>query len=211
MGDFSKLKSPLVIFDFDGTICPSYDLFINELNTLSDSYRHRKIQIDEKGNLRDLSAKEVIQALGISRWKLPFLMHRLKTNVQTRILKLEPLEGMADVLRELKSKGISMGILTSNSEANVHAWLKIHNLDIFDFIFTGNNLFGKDKHLKRLAKNLADVYYVGDEVRDMEAAKQANVQSVAVTWGYNSQEILTMAKPDYICHHAKELASIIKV
>lgn len=210
-GDFSKLKSPLVIFDFDGTICPSFDLFIDELNTLSDSYGHRKIEKGEKTNLRDLSAKEVIKTLRISTLKLPFLMSKLKTNVQSRILNLEPVTGMIEVLQELKARGISMGILTSNSEANVHAWLKVYNLDIFDFVFTGNNLFGKDRHLKFISNNLSEVYYVGDEVRDMEAAKQAHVKSVAVTWGYNSQECLATASPDYLCHQAIELASIIKV
>lgn len=211
MGDFSKLKSPLIIFDFDGTICPSFDLFIDELNTLSGSYGHRKIEKDERRNLRDLSAKEVIRTLGISQWKLPFLMSKLKTNVQSRILNLEPVMGMAEVLRELKERSLSIGILTSNSEANVHAWLKMHNLDIFDFIFTGNNLFGKDKHLKYISRNLSEVYYVGDEVRDMEAAKLADVQSVAVTWGYNSQASLATANPDYLCHQAIELTELIKV
>lgn len=209
-GDFAKLKSPLVIFDFDGTICPSFDLFIDELNTLSVSYGYRKIENEERVYLRELSAKEVLRTLGISFWQLPFLISKLRYNVQSRILNLAPVSGMADILRDLKDRGISIGILTSNSEENVHAWLKIYNLDIFDFIFTGNNLFGKEKHLKHIIKNMTDVYYVGDEVRDMEAARSAHVKGVAVTWGYNSHESLTFAKPDYICDKAKDLAQIFR-
>lgn len=209
MGDFSKLKSPLVIFDFDGTICPSFDLFIDELNTLSEAYGHRKINENDRRNLRDLTAGEVIKELRISRSRLPFLMSRLKRNVQCRILALEPVEGISEVLHDLKSRGVSIGILTSNSEANVQAWLQTHNLDIFDFIFTGNNLFGKSKHLKQIAGYLEGVYYVGDEARDMEAARQVDVKAVAVTWGYNSQKCLETANPDYVCHHAKELKLIL--
>lgn len=209
-GNFSKIKSPLVIFDFDGTICPSFDLFMNELNALSSSFGHRKIEDEERVYLRDLSAKEVLRSLNISTLKLPFLIKKLRFNVQNRILNLKPVIGMDDVLHDLKNRGVSIGILTSNSEENVHAWLKAHGLDMFDFIFTGNNLFGKDKHLKHITKNIAEVYYVGDEVRDMEAAKCAHVKAVAVSWGYNSYETLAFARPDYICHDANDLARIFK-
>lgn len=207
-GDFSKLKGPLVIFDFDGTICPSFDMFLDELNALSGSFGYRKVANEERGYLRDLPAKEVLRSLGISSWKLPFLIKKLRHNVQSRILNLEPVAGMSDILHRLKDRGVSMGILTSNSQENVHAWLKMHQLDFFDFIFTGNNLFGKDKHLKRISQNATDVYYVGDEVRDMEAAKRARIKAVAVTWGYNSHEGLMLAKPDYICNNAAELDRI---
>ncbi len=209
-GDHSKLKSPLVIFDFDGTICPSFDLFIDELNTLSGSYGHRKVEQSDRPYLRDLPAGEVLKALQITKWKLPFLMKALKSNVQNRILNLEPVKGMADVIHDLKANGFGLAILTSNSEKNVQAWLKQYNLDLFDCIFTGNNLFGKDKHLKTIRRNLTDVYYVGDEMRDMEAAKRAHVKSVAVTWGYNSREGLALTKPDYICNKADELRRILR-
>ena len=209
-GSFSKLKSPLVIFDFDGTICPSFDLFMNELNALSSSFGHRKVEDEERVYLRDLSAREVLRSLNISSFKLPFLIKKLRFNVQNRILNLKPVSGIDEVLHNLKDRGVSIGILTSNSEENVHAWLKTHGLDLFDFIFTGNNLFGKEKHLKKIIKNLTDVYYVGDEVRDMEAAKRADVKTVAVTWGYNSYESLMLAKPDYICRDANDLASVFR-
>lgn len=213
-GNLSKLTNPVVIFDFDGTICPSYHLFIDELNILSDSYGHRKIQDEERESLRDLSAKEVLRFLGISSWTLPFLIKKLRHNVQTHILELKPVQGMPNILRELKGQGVSMGILTSNSEENVLAWLKIHNLNLFDFIYTGNNLFGKDKHLTVITNKIPNasqinIYYVGDEVRDIEAAHQAHLKGIAVTWGYNSQKILLAANPDYLFTEAKDLASLL--
>jgi phosphoglycolate phosphatase-like HAD superfamily hydrolase len=165
--------------------------------------------------LRDLSAKEVIRFLGISSWTLPFLIKKLRQNVQIRILELMPVQGMPKIIQGLKDQGILMGILTSNSEENVRSWLRMHNLNLFDFIYTGNNLFGKDKHLKVITKKIANasqinIYYVGDEVRDIEAARQAQLKGIAVTWGYNSQKILLTASPDHLCTKTKDLAFFIK-
>lgn len=213
-GDLSKLTSPVVIFDFDGTICPSYHLFIDELNRLSLSHEHKKIKDEERELLRDLAAKEVIAFLSISSLTLPFLIKKLRRNVQTRILELMPVQGMPAILRELKNQGISIGILTSNSDENVRSWLKVHNLNFFDFIYTGNNLFGKDKHLRYIKRKIShrsplNIFYIGDEVRDIEAARQAHVKSIAVTWGYNSQKSLLSANPDYLCNEAQEIVLII--
>ena len=76
-----------------------------------------------------------------------------------------------------------------------------------DFIYSANTLFGKDKIIKKLIKQyqlpLERTYYVGDETRDIEAAKKSNVQVVAVTWGFNSADVLARYKPDYLIDNPK--------
>jgi phosphoglycolate phosphatase len=42
------------------------------------------------------------------------------------------------------------------------------------------------------------VFYVGDEVRDVLAASEAGVRSVAVSWGYNDRSVLEAARPDFV-------------
>jgi phosphoglycolate phosphatase-like HAD superfamily hydrolase len=52
------------------------------------------------------------------------------------------------------------------------------------------------------------VFMVGDSVSDVRAAKEAGVQSVAVSWGHQSLERLVGAAPDYVVHSAGELIEI---
>ena len=47
--------------------------------------------------------------------------------------------------------------------------------------------------------------YVGDEVRDIEASQSARVASIAVTWGFNSRDILSEAKPSFLAHSPSDL------
>jgi phosphoglycolate phosphatase len=50
------------------------------------------------------------------------------------------------------------------------------------------------------------VMYIGDEVRDIDAAKKAEVAAVSVTWGYNTEEVLTKNNPKIIIKTPSELS-----
>jgi phosphoglycolate phosphatase-like HAD superfamily hydrolase len=190
-GNLLGAKTPLVVFDFDGTICPSYRLFVDQLNRLAPRYGFRKIYPHELEAFRHRSIREAMKVLGVSKWQLPFLIKRIRRRVQRKLLDLEPVEGIVEMLQEMKKKGVGLGILTSNSEENVRLFFQKQGIDCFDFIYTGNNVFGKDGHLKKIRKAAGPgpLLYVGDEGRDMEAARRAKVEGIAVTWGYNSIEL----------------------
>ena len=49
------------------------------------------------------------------------------------------------------------------------------------------------------------VVYVGDEVRDIKAARQAGVAMAAVTWGFHRRELLAPCRPDYLLERPEEL------
>lgn len=55
-----------------------------------------------------------------------------------------------------------------------------------------------------------EVIYVGDETRDVEAAKKVGVKVIAVTWGINSEKILRKQNPDYLIVKPKELIEVLK-
>jgi len=216
-GDLSVVEAPLVIFDFDGTLCPSYDLFIEKLNTLSDEYGFKEISDEEKKAFRELSATKAIGKLGIKMYQLPFLVKKIRAAVKEELFLLQPVPGIVDMIRKLKADGVSLGILTSNSKENVAAYLQRYDINVFDFIYSGNNLFGKDGHLNKILKeshlqdNKSSVFFVGDELRDMKAALKVGIKGVAVPWGFNSKTILKSIKPHYLIETPKELEEIVKI
>lgn len=50
-----------------------------------------------------------------------------------------------------------------------------------------------------------DTIYVGDAVFDIKMAKNANIDSCAVTWGSHSIEVLNTENPNFIINNVKEL------
>lgn len=110
--------------------------------------------------------------------------------------------------------GFRLGILTSNSEANVRAFLKNHDLELFDFIKSSSKLLGKGSVLRRLMKEFQlkprGIFFVGDELRDIEAAQETGVHMAAITWGYNSSEALSEASPDYLFTNPQDILNLLE-
>jgi len=55
-----------------------------------------------------------------------------------------------------------------------------------------------------------EVIYVGDETRDIEAAKRTQIKAIAVSWGFNSKEVLAEHKPDFLIHKPHELIEVLR-
>jgi phosphoglycolate phosphatase len=54
------------------------------------------------------------------------------------------------------------------------------------------------------------LYYVGDENRDIDAANNAGIGSIAVTWGYRSESLLSQYHPDCLIRSPEELLVMLK-
>lgn len=120
------------------------------------------------------------------------------------------------MLNQLNKMNIHLGIVTSNSVENVKSWLKLNKMDhFFQFVYSASNLFGKDKVIKKILKNYQinkeQVCFVGDETRDIEAAKKSAITSIAVTWGFNSEDVLLKSEPHYLIKDPKELITILSL
>jgi phosphoglycolate phosphatase-like HAD superfamily hydrolase len=54
-----------------------------------------------------------------------------------------------------------------------------------------------------------EVIYVGDEIRDIEAAKRSKIPVISVTWGFNGTAILQQYQPDYLVHKPQEIIQLL--
>ncbi|WP_066379969.1 MULTISPECIES: HAD-IA family hydrolase [unclassified Anabaena] len=209
------MTQKVIIFDFDGTIADTVDALVSIANRLAVDFGYVQITPEELKLLRNLSSREIIKYSGISVFKIPFLVKKVKTELKNKIQELKPIPGMKEALEELQIHGYKLGIITSNSQDNVTAFLKSHQLDsYFEFIYSGVTIFGKTTIINNVLKQkqikTQFVIYVGDETRDIEASKKAKIKVIAVTWGFNSPEILAKQNPDFLIHQPSELLPVIK-
>ena len=203
-----------IIFDFDGTIADTVDALVGIANRLAQEFGYIPIAADELAMLKNLSSREIIKYSGISIFKIPFLVKKVKAELKNKIPELKPIPGIKEVLIVLKTEGNRLGIITSNSQENVTEFLRINELDnLFEFIYSGITIFGKTTIINNVLKQQQikpeAVIYVGDETRDIEASKKAHIKVIAVTWGFNSPEILARQNPDFLIHKPSELLEIV--
>lgn len=202
-----------LIFDFDGTLVDSFQCVMEKTLLLADEFHFRKIDKQEIYSLRDLSSREIIKHLQIPFYKIPNLIYTIRNYLHDEMQGLHPVSGMPEVLERLFSAGFSLGILTSNSAANVKLWLQQHNLDhFFNYTHIESTYFSKRRVLKKTLRiypfDKSKVVFIGDETRDIEAAKQNNVRSIAVTWGYNSEKALSEVNPSHLIHLPRDILRI---
>jgi phosphoglycolate phosphatase len=199
----------LAIFDFDGTIADSAAWFAGALNEVARLNGFREILPDDRETLRGLSSKEIFAYLGIPTWKLPLIVRQLRAAAARDIGQISAFPWVPDVLATLRSRGVAIAIVSSNTKANILRVLGAEVAAMIDQFGTGASLFGKtakiEAVIKRCGSTAALTTSVGDEVRDVEAARPLDVNTLAVTWGYATASALKATKPTRIVHAPAEL------
>jgi phosphoglycolate phosphatase len=184
-----------IVFDFDGTLADTFDVI---KNIAMNEYSEYDIDVEL---FKSEGAKGMLKMLNIPRWKIPGMILNVTNKLRnSKNIKLFP--GIVDLLINLK-KDYKIGILSSNSKEIINDTLKEYDIEnLFEFVYSESSLFGKHSVLKRMCSkhniDPLEVIYVGDEDRDIIAAKKANLKTIAVTWGFNSNEKLSKESPDYL-------------
>jgi phosphoglycolate phosphatase len=190
----------LVIFDFDGTLSDSGEWFLSILDDLSERFRFRRVvDRDEVERLRRRPTREVIQHLGIPGWKLPLIARHVRARFRENARDIRTFDGVRAMLQTLADAGIRMMLCSSNGEANVRAVLG-PDAARFEAYFCGSGLFGKVAKFRRAIKasGLAPsaILAIGDETRDIDAARAVGIGAGAVLWGYANPDLLIAMRPD---------------
>jgi len=200
MTDASPIR--LVIFDFDGTLSDSGDWFLSVLDELARKFRFRTVQPDEVDMLRNKSSRDVIAFLGISRWKLPLIARHVRRLVGRNAHQIELFPGTPDLLEQIAATGVKIALVTSNAEANVRKILGPEHAARIDCFACGSSLFGKAPKFRRVLKKMGvkpgEVLAVGDETRDIDAAREVGMRAGSVLWGYAAEELLIAMRPDVL-------------
>lgn len=208
------MKNKVALFDFDGTIADTRKYLIEISNRISDEFNFKKIKPEEAEDLKDKTSQEMIKHLRVPVLKIPAILAKAKSEFYKGISSIHPARGLKEILHQLKNTNITMGILSSNSPKNINQFLTNHELlNIFDFVHGTSKVWSKNTSLKKLMQKNGyekdHILYIGDETRDIIAAKRLGIKVIAVAWGYNSTKLLKSYNPDYFVQDPKELLDIL--
>ena len=194
------MKYRLVIFDLDGTLSDSFPWFSSVINSIADKHHFRRVEEDQVELLRASGARQIIKLLGIAAWRVPAIardMRRLKSN-HLHTIALFP--GVDRLLREMNAHGIVLAIVSSNSEDNARRALGPDNAALIAHYACASSLFGKSRKFRQVLKRTgippSRTICIGDEIRDIEAARRVGLDFGAVSWGYTSAAALQAYAPE---------------
>lgn len=199
----------LVIFDFDGTLADSGAWFRSTINDVAQRYGFRQITDSELDELRGKRTIEIIRYLGVPSWKIPFIARHMRQLVARDAHLIGLFEGVGTLLTWLAERNVAIAIVTSNSEANVRRILgEVNSCRINDYA-CGASLLGKASKfnavIKRQGARADRTIAIGDEARDIDAARRAGLAVGAVSWGYATIDLLRAQEPDYLFSSMDEI------
>ena len=207
------MKYDIAAFDFDGTLADTMPWFNTILDTVAERYGFRKIDAAEREQLRHREAGDILKALGIPLWKLPAILAHVRGLMQEIDPSVQVFPGIPQALAQLKAAGMKLAVVSSNSLHNVRRVLGAHTAALFDAYECGTDLFGKAAKIERLLRQQGvpaeRFLLVGDEIRDIDAARKAGVRVGSVAWGYNHIDALRSRKPDELFLTAADLPATL--
>jgi phosphoglycolate phosphatase len=201
------------IFDFDGTIADSLPAIIKVFNKTMRS-DDNQLTTEEIANLRGLPTRRAISKVGVRWWQLPKLILKGMPEFKSMVSEMKPFPELPIVIKELYSRGDKLFIVTSNTEDSVRDFLKANQLENYfqDISSTNARLFNKSKYIRGLIKDNGlkrrETVYIGDETRDIQAARLAFIKVVSVTWGFNTRKILKRFRPSFLIDSPAELLNL---
>lgn len=199
-----------IVFDFDGTMANTMPVIIEIAeDMLKINLNDQKIE-----QYRNMTAKQVLKEARIPIYKLPRLLVKGRPILQRRMNEVELFKGLDQVIKELSNNGHQLYVVSSNSLGIINGFLNKFELKkYFTRIYGNVGIFSKAQALKKVVKRegfiITDTIYIGDEVRDIEAAKKVGMSIISVSWGYNGKQILLNSNPNFIADSPTDIIKYI--
>ena len=210
-----------VIFDLDGTLVNSIEDIKNSLNRVLKQNGFKEKSLEDYTNnigqglyqltidsLDNKESKEVVDKLYAGL---------LKDYASNYLIDTKPYDGMLDLLNELVNKNILIGVNSNKKDEFTKDIVNTLFKDIPFILILGDreNINKKPDPYSaneiidcmKLAKS--EVVYIGDTDHDMQTAVNAEIDSIGVTWGYRSKEVLKSSGAKYTVDSVEELKDLL--
>lgn len=203
-----------IIFDFDGTIADSSYVFMNGWNAFADQYGYEKVDEQDIKLARSMTLHECAKRFRFPMLKLPVILPKIYSYYNAHISKVDPYGGIVEMLHQLKQAGYRLVILSSNEKKNIEDFLERHEISVFDTVLSANRLFGKDRTIKKYMRDTgvaaSQLFYIGDELRDLDACKKCNIPFGWVSWGLQGEELIKPHAPANLFYNPNDICTYFK-
>ncbi len=205
--------SKVVMFDFDGVVADSLDVFQGEFMLACEALGFKGIQSEEaflklfEGNL----LAQLVKA-GFPPWRLKKLFRQLSPRVEAANARVAPFAGMPEALTAIAGQYPTY-VITSNVTEAIAGFLVRYGVEGVRDTLGADIEPSKVKKIKQIRRQHPDhtPFYVGDTKGDMLEGREAGATTIGVAWGYHPEATVAEGNPDHIVRTPAELLSLLGV
>jgi len=191
-----------IIFDFDGVIGDTFDISFKAAKELHPNITKRDFLNYLMGNVYE---KATVQ---FTEKDIPIFFEKQKQAfTRKNLFKVQPM------LKKLSEK-YQLFIISGTIDDNIKYFLSFANLGrYFQKILGATTHRSKIERFKMIFNNYnfapEECLFITDTVGDILEAREANVESMVVTWGYHDKKLLLRYHPQAVVHNPDELLTAI--
>jgi phosphoglycolate phosphatase len=196
------VKYKLLIFDFDGTLANSFPWVLNILDELAEKFKAKPIDHSRIDEIKNYPPRKILKMHNVPIWKLPAILKFTRSRMVTQGDSIHRFDGIDTLLQSLNDRNIRMALVTTNTCETVRRVLGEDLYNMFQLFEDRVSIFGKPAALKRIAKRSglekSEMLAIGDEIRDIDAAKKVSIPFGAVSWGFSTLEAFESRSPEHV-------------
>lgn len=214
------MKYDTVIFDLDGTLLNTLEDLADSVNFALESFGYPTRTYEEVRTFIGNGIKELVKKAvptGTDEETtlkcLQVFKDHYKTNMQH---KTAPYDGIIDLLKELNSKNVKLGIVSNKYDFGVKNLNKHYFNDLIPVAIGEREGIRRKPApdtvlaaMEELNSTKEKCLYVGDSPSDILTAQNAGMKSVGVTWGFRDATSLKESGADFLINSPKELLEIL--
>jgi pyrophosphatase PpaX len=208
---------PIMLFDCDGTLIHTYDLIRETfIQTFAICLPHFEYTEGDIKSYFGPTIDDTFHKLTNDPNKHQQLMETYrKINLELHSQFVYAYPNVVSTLKQLKDMGYQVGIVSNKMKHVIEIGLTLTNvIEYIDYIVGSDCVTNPKPDPEGIYQtqhyfNNESAIFVGDSLIDIDAAKNANIKSVGVTWAHSTKEEFINRGANYVIDDMKELLFIV--
>lgn len=203
------MKYQLAIFDLDGTLLDTLEDLADSTNYIMRSFGYPERTLKEVRSFVGNGIRKLLERSapnGTSAEEIDRMFEQFKEYYGAHCAdKTKPYDGVMELLDELRKQGVKLAVVSNKADYAVKALCDQYFPGCFD-VAVGERVGIARKPapdtvhevLKNLQMEKSQAVYIGDSEVDVQTAKNAELNCIAVDWGFRDKEVLKEAGAETI-------------
>ena len=203
------MKYKLAIFDLDGTLLDTLEDLADSTNYIMRQYGHPERTLTEVRSFVGNGIRKLLERSApksTSPEEIDRMFEDFKEYYGAHCAeKTKPYEGIMDLLASLQKREIKLAVVSNKADFAVKELCEQYFSGYFDEAVGERVGIARkpapdtvNEVLKNLQMDKSRAVYIGDSEVDVQTARNAEMDCIAVDWGFRDKEVLKMAGAETI-------------
>ena len=205
------------IFDLDGTLVENMELIVRSVNFAIKDFVGKEFSRDELYPRFGATLEQIVSGL-VPAPERNKAVQRYHAYYREHFRELAHVyEGIPALISRLRDEGVRTAIYTGSDARMANTTLQLTGLqEQFPVVATADDVKegkpdpeGLIRTLDLMHASRDGALYLGDAIRDIEAAKRASILSAAALWGFGDPAALKNSGPDFAFERPQDALELL--